>query len=260
LSKRLVDALHRARSEGRGALSVYIPFGFPAPHATTGLLDAAVAGGADWIELGLPFSDPAADGPVLQQAAAEALRAGATVQGALGALGSFRRRHDGVPVVAMTYANVVHRRGWDRFAADWQDAGGDGLIVPDVPLEEADPLRQALAGRGLAHIPLVTPTTGAARMKAIAQSASGFLYVVANVGVTGQTDPGPVMAATVQRARQARPDLPLAVGFGIRSSADVRRVLSAGADAAIVGSHLVPALRQGPDAVTAAIAELRRGC
>jgi tryptophan synthase alpha chain len=260
LTPRLATALGQARAAGRGALSVYLPFGFPTPQATAGLLDAAVAGGADWIELGLPFSDPAADGPILQQASAEALAAGATVGGAFEALRAFRRKHGGVPVVAMTYANVVHRRGWVGFAKAWADAGGDGLIVPDAPLEESDPLRHALGRHGLAHVPLVTPTTPEARMKAIADSATGFLYVVANVGVTGQSDPGTLVAATVQRARRARPDLPLAVGFGIRGPGDVRRVLDAGADAAIVGSHLVPALRSGPQALHEAVADLRRGC
>lgn len=256
MTTRLETVFHRLKAERRGGLSAYIPFGYPTPAATPALLDAAVAGGADWIELGLPFSDPVADGPVLQAASAKALAAGATVDGALAAARRFRAGHPDVPLVAMTYANLAHRRGWAGFAAALADAGSDGLVAPDVPLEEAGPLRKALAAHGLAHVPLVTPATPDARMAQVAASAEGFLYVVANVGVTGQADPGPLVRATVARARAARADIPVAVGFGIRGPEDVRRVLADGADAAIVGSHLVPALEQGPEALRAAVARL----
>jgi tryptophan synthase alpha chain len=257
--QRLEACLRRLDEEGRGGLSVYVPFGYPRPDATAALLDAAVAGGADWIELGLPFSDPAADGPVLQAASAAALRAGATVQGALDGAARFRERHPDVPVVAMTYANLLHRLGWDASAARLAAAGIDGAIVPDVPLEESGPLLRALHAHGLAHVPLVTPATPDARMAQVAATADGFLYVVANVGVTGQADPGPLMRATVERARRARPGLPVAVGFGVRGPDDVARVLAAGAQAAIVGSQLVPALAAGPEALRAEVARLRPG-
>lgn len=260
MTVRLDDCLTRLREARRGGFSAYIPFGYPNPGATGALLDAAVVGGADWIEIGLPFSDPAADGPVLQAASAKALDQGATVQGAFEAAAAFRGRHPRVPIVAMTYANIVHIRGWDGFAAELARSGLDGLVCPDVPLEESGPLRKALARHDLAHVPLVTPATPDARMAAIAGSATGFLYVLASVGVTGQADPGPVMQATVRRARAARPDVPLAVGFGIRGPQDVARVLAAGADAAIVGSQLVPALAAGPAALTIEVARLRQGC
>lgn len=259
MSKRLDACLRRLQDEGRGGLSVYIPFGYPSPGATSALLDAAVAGGADWIELGLPFSDPVADGPTLQAASVAALRAGATVQGGLDCAAGFRDRHPDVPVVAMTYANLLHRRSWDGAAGMLAAAGIDGAIVPDVPLEESEALRKALHASGLAHVPLVTPATPDARMAEVAATAEGFLYVVANVGVTGQADPGPLMRATVERARKARPGLPVAVGFGIRGPEDVARVLGAGAQAAIVGSQLVPALTAGPDALRAEVAWLRQG-
>jgi tryptophan synthase alpha chain len=261
-SARLDTTFAALRREGRGGLSAYIPFGYPSPAATPALLDAAVAGGADWLELGLPFSDPVADGPTLQVASAAALRAGATVDGAFAAIAAFRERHASVPVVAMTYANVVHSRGWTAFARLLAEAGGDGLIVPDVPLEESRPLRDALAGAHLAHIPLVTPATPDERMRRIVATATGFLYVVANVGVTGQADPGPLADATVRRARAAGTGarLPIAVGFGIRGPADVVRVLGSGADAAIVGSQLVPALSAGPAPLRDEVARLRQGC
>lgn len=260
MTRRLDATFAQLRSEGRGGLSVYLPFGYPSPAASPALLDAAVAGGADWIELGLPFSDPVADGPTLQAASAAALAAGATVDGALAAAKAFRARHPDVPLVAMTYANVVHRRGWDGFARQLAAAGLDGLVAPDVPLEESGPLQAALAAHGLAHVALVTPATPDARMRRVAATATGFLYAVGNVGVTGQADPGRLVAATVARARQARPGLPVAVGFGLRTAADVRRVLDAGADAAIVGSQLVASLAKGPAALRAEVAGLRTGC
>jgi tryptophan synthase alpha chain len=260
MSRRLDACIAGLAREGRGGLSTYVPFGYPDRQATSALLDAAVAGGADWIELGLPFSDPSADGPTLQAASAQALRGGATVAEAFACLAAFRRRHPAVPVVAMTYANLVHRRGWDGFAKELATAGGDGLIVPDVPLEESAPLRAALGSAGLAHVPLVAPTTPDARMAAIAATATGFLYVVASVGVTGQADPGQLMQDAVRRSKAARPGLPLAVGFGIRGPDDVRRAIAAGAQAAIVGSQLVPALAQGPAALQAEVGRLRQGC
>jgi tryptophan synthase alpha chain len=259
MSKRLDACLRRLREEGRGGLSAYVPFGYPRPEATAALLDAAVAGGADWIELGLPFSDPAADGPTLQAANAAALAAGATVDGALACAAAFRGRHPDVPLVAMTYANLLHRRGWRAAADALRAAGADGAIVPDVPLEEAGPLRAALEANGLAHVPLATPATPDARMAQVAAAADGFLYVAASVGVTGQADPGPLMRATVERARRARPGLPVAVGFGIRGPQDVARAIAAGAQAAIVGSQLVPALAAGPEALRAEVARLRQG-
>lgn len=258
-AKRVEACLRKLQDEGSGGLSVYIPFGYPNPSATQALLDAAVEGGADWIELGFPFSDPAADGPILQAASAAALRAGATVQGALDCAAAFRARHPEVPVVAMTYANLLHRRGWDASARLLATAGIDGAIVPDVPLEESAPLLAALHEAGLAHVPLVTPATPDARMAQVAATADGFLYAVANVGVTGQSDPGPLMRATVERARHARPGLPVAVGFGVRGPDDVARVLAAGAQAAIVGSQLVPALAAGPEALRDEVARLRQG-
>jgi tryptophan synthase alpha chain len=257
---RLQACLARLRDEGRAGLSPYLSFGYPSPSATDALLDAAVAGGADWIELGLPFSDPVADGPVLQAASAQALASGATVDGALAAARRFRGRHPAVPLVAMTYANLLFHRGWPAAAADLAGAGFDGLVCPDVPLEESRPLRDALASARLAHIPLVTPATPDARMAAIAATATGFLYVVANVGVTGQSDVGPLMRSTVERARTARPGLPTAVGFGVRGPEDVARVVAAGADAAIVGSQLVPALAAGPATLQREVARLRTGC
>lgn len=259
--KRLQDRLAALRKEGRCGLSVYLPFGDPTPADSAAAFTAAIHGGADWLEIGIPFSDPAADGPVLQVASSRALAAGATVAGALAQARRLRAAHPDLPLVAMTYANLVFQRGWTEFCIAASTAGIDGLIVPDVPLEEAEPLRVACRQAGLAHIPLVTPTTPDARMHAIAAKATGFLYVVANVGVTGQATPGHLVAHTIQRARQAAPEVPIAVGFGVRTAADVQRLRSAGADAVIVGSHIVTTRQLGgPAAVQAEVTRLRAGC
>lgn len=259
--RRLRDRLEDLRATGRTGLSVYLPFGYPVLAQSPAAFDAVVAGGADWIELGIPFSDPAADGPTIQAATAQALANGANVADALAEAARLRKANPALPLIAMTYANLVHRRGWEGFCNDAAEAGLDGLIVPDVPLEEAGPLRAACRKAGLAWIPFVAPTTPDARMRAIAATCTGFLYVVASVGVTGQADPGRLMADTVRRARQAAPALPIAVGFGVRSADDVRRIRDAGADAVIVGSHLVQALGQGgAAALRAEVAALRTAC
>lgn len=263
MSQRLAAVVQRLRAEGRGGLSIYLAAGHPAPGEDERYFDAVVAGGADWIELGIPFSDPAADGPVIEAATSHALDQGATVQHALGLAKRLRAAHPDVPLVAMTYSNIAHRMGWDAFAAALADAGIDGCILPDVPLEESEPVRNAIEGAGLAWVPLVTPTTSPERMARIAATAttSGFLYVVSNVGITGQDDPGPLVERTVARARGAGAQVPLVVGFGIASADDVRRVVAAGADAAIVGSHIVAKITAGasPDDIRAAVAALAEG-
>lgn len=261
MTARLAATLTRLKQEGRIGLSIYLPFGDPDPDASQRAFEAAIAGGADWLELGFPFSDPAADGPTLQAATTRALAAGATVAGAFTAARTLRARHPRLPLVAMTYANLVHRRGWDTFCRDAAAAGLDGLIVPDVPLEEVAPLRAACAQHGLAHIPLVTPATPDARMHAIAATCTGFLYVVANVGVTGQAGLGALVARTVARARRAGPGLAIAVGFGVRTGADVAALRLAGADAVIVGSHIVATHQAGgASAVQHAVASLHHAC
>ena len=262
MSVRLKARLDAVRAAKRTGLSVYLPFGDPDAACSRAAIDAALAAGADWLELGIPFSDPAADGPTIQAASARALAGGATVALALEQARQLRAAHPAVPLVAMTYANVVFRRGWDGFAREAAAAGLDGLVVPDVPLEESGPLRAACAAHGLAFIPLVTPTTPDERMASIAATCppTGFVYVVANVGVTGG-DLGPLVAATVARARKAAPATPIAVGFGVRSGDDVKRIRAAGADAVIVGSHVVAAReRGGPEAVRREVAALRAAC
>lgn len=258
---RLADAFAHCKSEGRIALSAYIPAGYPDIPSSEASIAAAIAGGADFIEIGVPFSDPAADGPVIQKATAAAIANGVSVAEIFAMAKRLRANHPATPLVCMTYANIAFQMGWQGFADALADAGFDGAIVPDVPLEESQPLRTALAAAGLAWIPLVTPTTPAPRMAAIAATATGFLYVVSNVGTTGQTDPGPMVESVVVAARAAGSAVPLVVGFGLQAPDDIRRVARAGADGAIVGSALVAKLLAGatPDEMQTAVAELGTG-
>lgn len=236
-------------------LSIYLPLGHPDLAASEAAVSAAIAGGADWIELGFPFSDPAADGPVIEAATHAAVQAGTTVSDCLAAAARLRKRHPETPFVAMTYANLAHRMGWDRFAAALAAAGIDGLILADVPLEESSPIRAALARHDVAWIPLVTPSSDADRMAAIAATCTGFLYVVGNTGTTGQAGPGALVEATVARAQRAT-QCPIAVGFGIHTAADVQRIQGLGASA-IVGTAAVRALtNQGVEGVRRFVEEL----
>lgn len=258
---RLAACFDRLRAEGRGGLSIYWPVGYPDRQQSEAVLRAAIDGGADWIEVGLPWSDPAADGPVIQEATAQAIRGGVRVQDTLDVAARLRGDHPEIPLVAMTYANIAYQMGWDQFAKRLREVGFDGAILADVPLEESAPVRTALSAEGLAWVPLVTPTTSPERMQQIGATATGFLYVVSNVGITGQGDPGPLVEKTTERAKAAGCPVPLVVGFGISTADDVARVLAAGADGAIVGSHVVAIVRGGggPDDVQAAVSALKEG-
>jgi tryptophan synthase alpha chain len=242
MTKRLTDALTTAQRAG--ALSVYVTSGHPGPGLDRAYVDAAIAGGAAWLELGIPFSDPGADGAIIEAASAQALQRGHHVGDALQLATEMREAHPTIPLIAMTYANIAVQCGWTAFAQALAAAGFDGLILPDVPLEESRPIRDALATAGIAWVPLVTPMTPTDRMAAIAANATGFLYVVGNVGITGQADPGKLVEATVARARSVS-NVPIAVGFGIAMPDDVARVIAAGADAAIVGSKIVGMIHAG---------------
>lgn len=258
MTGRIEAAFARAKSDGRPVLGIYLVAGHPDLETSVAHMEAAIDAGADMLEIGIPFSDPAADGPVIQAATSAALRAGVTVDDALEAVAGLRWRRPDTPLVAMTYANILHRMGWDTAAERFAGAGFDGVILPDVPLEESRRVRDALAVHGLAWVPLVTPTTDADRMQAIAQTATGFLYVVGNVGTTGRADPGPLVEATVGRAKATGAEVPLAVGFGLSRREDVERVHAAGADGAIVGSAVVGPITDGatPDVTGQAVAVL----
>jgi tryptophan synthase alpha chain len=241
-------------SHGKAAaLMPYLVGGFPDLEGSRAVGEACVEAGADLIELGVPFSDPLADGPTIHAAATAALDAGATLDGVLGVCEALAAR---VPVVLMVYVNPILACGTEAFAARAAGAGAAGLIVPDLPHEEAGELRAACDERGLALVPLVAPTTPPERLARIAADARGFVYTVTLTGTTGERDElPPELPATVARVRGAT-DLPVAVGFGI-SRADQARRVGEIADGVIVGSRVVRAAGAGgPEGVRAAVAEL----
>lgn len=238
------------------ALMPYLMGGYPdiASSIECGL--AAADAGADLIELGVPFSDPLADGPVIHSAGTAALRGGVHVHDVLGVA---REISPQVPVVLMVYSNPILKRGAERFTDEAAAAGAAGLIVPDLPFDEADALRSACDAAGLALIPLVAPTTTSERLAEIGRDASGFVYTVSVSGTTGERDAlAPELADTVARVRAAT-DVPVAVGFGISTPEHARHV-GAIADGVIVGSRIVRAAGEGgAEAVGAVVRELGTG-
>jgi tryptophan synthase alpha chain len=250
---RIADAF--AASGKRAALMPYLMGGFPDLASSQAAVEAAADAGADLVELGIPFSDPLADGPVIQAAGTRALQAGATVHGVLEVCSAVSGR---LPILLMVYANLVGRPGADTFALRAADAGAAGLIVPDLPFDEADEVREACDTEGLALVPLVAPTTTAERTAEIGAKARGFVYAVSLIGTTGERDElPPGLPETVERVRAAT-DLPVAVGFGISTPEQAGRVADL-ADGVIVGSRVVRAAGEGgPRAVGEAVAELAR--
>jgi tryptophan synthase alpha chain len=249
-------AFGRAAQEGRAALVAYLTAGYPTPEATPGLVAALQAGGADLIELGVPFSDPVADGPAIQRASQRALEAGMTPEGCMALAAALRADGIAAPLVLMGYYNPILSYGVGAYAARCAEAGVDGLIVPDLPPEEAGPLREACMARGLALVYLVAPTSSPERLAHIAAETSGFLYVVSRLGTTGEGhDPGEALARQLEAARRVA-RTPVAVGFGI-ARAETARALGQLADGVIVGSAIVERAPQGPEAVRAFVGELR---
>lgn len=237
----------------RAALMPYLMGGFPSIEESVSAGLAAADGGADLIELGIPFSDPLADGPVIHAAGTAALAAGATPHGVLGVCERIAER---VPVVLMVYANIVFTAGASAFALKAAAAGASGLIVPDLPHDEADEVRAACDAEGLALVPLVAPTTTPERIAEIGADARGFVYVVAATGTTGERDEVQAgLAETVERVREST-DVPVAVGFGISTSDQARSVAEL-ADGVIVGSRIVRAAGEGgAEAVGSVVGEL----
>lgn len=250
---RIAGAFEAARAEGRAALMPYMMAGYPDRDASLAVAAAYADAGADLIELGVPFSDPLADGPTIHAAATAALEAGATFAAALEVCRSVAER---VPVVLMVYANMVLARGGAReFARLARAAGACGAIVPDLPLDEAGEVREALAAEGLALVPLVAPTTPPERRARICAAARGFVYLVSTVGTTGERAAVPASLAELVAATKEDSPVPVAVGFGIgtpEQAAEVGRI----ADGVIVGSRLVRAAGEagGPAAAADAVA------
>jgi tryptophan synthase alpha chain len=244
-----------AGSGKRAALMPYLMGGFPDRATSRSIGEAYADAGADLVELGVPFSDPLADGPVIQAAGTDALRAGATPDAVLDVAAALAPR---LPVVVMCYTNVLLAHGGDRFAQRLADAGASGLIVPDMPLEEAPALRDACDASGVALVPLVAPTTPDDRLAEIGREARGFLYAVSVVGTTGErTQFQQGLEALIARSA-AHAEVPVAVGFGISTPEQADVAARAGADGVIVGTRLVRAAAEADDppaAVRALVAE-----
>ena len=234
---RLSETFARLRAQHVPGLVTYVTAGDPDLARTDGILRALDRGGADVLEIGIPFSDPLADGPVIQRATERALAAGATLAGVLDVIGHVRPDLR-APVVVFSYANPILRFGAERFADRARDAGVDGVLVLDLPLEEADDFRATLASRGIDTILLLSPTTSDDRLRKAASLGSGFLYAISRLGVTGVRDSIAEGAEDMVRRIRAVSDLPVALGFGISRPQHVREV-GRWADAAVVGSALV---------------------
>ncbi|HEV7615750.1 MAG TPA: tryptophan synthase subunit alpha [Solirubrobacterales bacterium] len=257
---QISTAFAAARSEGRAALMPYMMAGFPDRETALAVAAAYVDSGADLIELGVPFSDPLADGPTIHAAATAALEAGATFATALEVCRSVAER---VPVVLMAYTNMVLAHGGPtEFARLALAAGAAGAIVPDLPLGEAEDVRAEFSAQGLALVPLVAPTTSPERRAQICAVARGFVYVVSTVGTTGERATIPASLARLVAATKAEAEVPVAVGFGIGTAAQAAEVGKV-ADGVIVGSRLVRACGEGgspqgaADAVAGFLSEAR---
>jgi tryptophan synthase alpha chain len=258
---RIERVFEELRRQGRTALMPYLTMGYPARDSALDLVPAVAEAGADLIELGVPFSDPLADGATIQASSQRALGNGMTLALCLDQAAALRARDVCLPFVLMGYYNPILQLGIERFARRASAAGIDGAIVPDLPPEEAGALRAALCRHGIDLIFLLAPTADDERVRQVATRASGYLYLVSLVGVTGARDQlPPELESFVARVR-AISDLPLAVGFGIGSPAQAARVARV-ADGAIVGSALIRAIGSADDPVTAArafVASLREG-
>ena len=241
---RVSACFTECRKAGRSALVTFVTAGDPSLAMTGDFLHALVAGGADLLEVGIPFSDPMADGPVIQRASERALAAGTRLAGVLEAVAGFRRSDSRTPVVLMGYLNPINRYGYAAFAQDARAAGVDGVLVVDMPVGQRGGYFDALQAAGIDPVCLVAPNTPPQRVAQIAQQASGYLYHVAVKGVTGgsSADAGD-LGRRVESLREVT-DLPIGVGFGIRTPGDVR-AMACIADAVIVGSALVQLIEEG---------------
>jgi tryptophan synthase alpha chain len=254
---RIAEAFFRAKREKRAAFIAYLTCGDPSSAATVGLAQALGRAGADVLELGVPFSDPIADGPVLQRAAERALAAGTDLDAVFGMAREIRRTTS-LALVLFSYLNPLFRRGVDRTASEARAAGFDGVLVTDLPPEEAAGFRPAFQREGLDTVFLVSPTSGVARMDRAARLSTGFLYAVSRSGTTGARRELPAgLAGTVRRARKAAGKLPVAIGFGIASPEAASRA-AALADGVVVGSALVRAAELAGEGREAAVEGLAR--
>ena len=269
MTTRIDRRFAQLKTEGRAALVTFLTAGDPDPETSLALLRAIPAAGADVVELGMPFTDPMADGPAIQISSQRALKAGQTLKKTLDIVRAFRQADDATPLVLMGYYNPIYVYGVDRFLRDAKSTGVDGLIVVDLPPEEDEELCLPALKAGVNFIRLATPTTDDKRLPAVLANTSGFVYYVSITGITGAATPDPAKVAAAVARIKRHTKLPVAVGFGVRT-AEQAAVIAAGADGVVVGSALVNALKaslDGDDKVTAKtvtvvvnlVAELARG-
>jgi len=269
MATRIDRRFAELKTAGRAALVTFLTAGDPDPETSLALVRALPAAGADVIELGMPFTDPMADGPAIQMSSQRALKAGQTLKKTLELVRAFRITDDGTPLVLMGYYNPIYVYGVDRFLRDATSAGVDGLIIVDLPPEEDEELCLPALKAGLNFIRLATPTTDDKRLPAVLANTSGFVYYVSITGITGAAtpDPGKVAAAVARIKRHTK--LPVAVGFGVRTAEQAAGIAS-GADGVVVGSALVNVLKRSLDpnnkatektvsGVVNLVAELARG-
>jgi tryptophan synthase alpha chain len=257
------------QAEGRAALVTFLTAGDPDGETSLAILRALPAAGADVVELGMPFSDPMADGPAIQMSSQRAIRAGQTLTRTLAMVRAFRQGDDATPIVLMGYYNPIYVYGVERFLVDAKSAGVDGLIVVDLPPEEDEELCLPALKAGLNFIRLATPTTDDKRLPAVLANTSGFVYYISVTGITGAAAPDPRKVAGAVSRIKRHTKLPVAVGFGVRT-AEQAAAIAAGADGVVVGSALVSALKASLDqndkataktvtVVVNLVAELARG-
>ena len=269
MTTRIDTRFAALKTEGRSALVTFLMAGDPDAKTSLAIVKALPKAGADVIELGMPFTDPMADGPTIQAAGLRALAAGQNMIKTLSLVRTFRKSDDTTPIVLMGYYNPIYVYGVDRFLADAKSAGVDGMIIVDLPPEEDGELCLPALSAGLNFIRLATPTTNDKRLPVVLANTSGFVYYVSITGVTGSAKPdfGKVAAAVTRIKRHTK--LPVAVGFGVRTAKDARAI-AAGADGVVVGSALVDAVKNSLDRkgkatartvkeVTKLVAELAKG-
>ncbi len=242
---RIQERFHALRAQGRKALIPFITAGDPEPDLTVPLMHALVAGGADILELGVPFSDPMADGPTIQRSSERALKQGVSLRRVLAMVAAFRQTDGVTPIVLMGYANPIEAMGQDLFCEHARTAGVDGVLTVDYPPEEAADFAANLRRHGLDAIFLLAPTSSDERVAAVARHASGFIYYVSLKGVTGASNLDLEEVTARLPHIRSRTGLPVGVGFGIRDAETARRVAEV-ADAVVIGSRIVQEVERSP--------------
>lgn len=255
---RIQQTFSRLQSQNRQALIPFITAGDPHPRVTVDVMHALVAGGADILELGVPFSDPMADGPVIQRASERALLHGVSLRNVLGMVAEFRQKNTETPVVLMGYANPMEAMGYDVFSKAAVQAGVDGVLTVDLPPEEAKERVAVLKAHGIDPIFLLAPTTHASRIKAVAELASGYVYYVSLKGVTGSANLDIADVTEKLSVLKEYLTIPIGVGFGI-SDAAAAKAVAAVADAVVIGSRLVKEAEAGEEGLADRLTDFLTG-